>query len=94
MVVNGDVACVETHRRNLTDWLDWMGLMSTGHWSQLDRYIGYYQSYSDSHDTYDADTDMQTETQNVGCAVAQAVKRLRTGEFKQPDRQVRSPRPK
>jgi len=94
VVVHGDVAGVETHRRNLTEWLDWMGLIPAGHWSQLDRYIGYYNPYFDSHDTYDTDTDVQTEIGNVARAVVQAVKQLRAGELKQPDRRVKPSRPK
>ena len=94
VVVHGDVAGVEVHRRNLTDWLDWMGLIPAGHWARLDRYIGYYQPYFDSHDTYDADLDVQTETENVGRAVAEAVRQLRAGTLKPPDRGVRPPRPK
>jgi multimeric flavodoxin WrbA len=30
VVVHGDVAGVEPHRRNLTDWLEWMGLIDSG----------------------------------------------------------------
>jgi len=42
VVVHGDVAGVESVRRNLCDWLDWMGLIEAGTQSRLDRYIDYY----------------------------------------------------
>ena len=38
LVVHGDVAGVEAQRRNLADWLDWMGLVDAGQLSRLDRY--------------------------------------------------------
>ncbi|MBL8741175.1 MAG: flavodoxin family protein, partial [Myxococcales bacterium] len=40
VLVHGDVAGVEAGRRMLGDWLGWMGLVSAGGKSQLDRYIG------------------------------------------------------
>ena len=94
VVVNADVACVETHRRNLTDWLDWMGLMSTGHWSQLDRYIGYYEPYFNSHEALDKDTAIQEEVRNVARSVVVAIEELRAGRLSQPDKQIKSVRTK
>ena len=44
-VVHGDVAGLEAHRRNLTDRLDWMGLVDAGAAAKLDRYSGYYGPY-------------------------------------------------
>lgn len=93
-VVHGDVAGVEAHRRNLTDWLDWMGLIPAGAAATLDRYIGYYEPYYNSHDTLDADKDVQEEAKNVARAVASAVVELRAGRLKQPDRKLKRPRPK
>jgi len=94
VVVHGDVAGVEPHRRNLTDWLDWMGLIDAGTAARLDRYIGYYGLYCDSHEALDQDTSVQQETRNVAHAVVQAVKQLRTDALKQPDSMVTSPRTK
>ncbi len=94
VVVHGDVAGVEAHRRNLTDWLDWMGLIDAGSAARLDRYIGYYEPYYNSHEALDKDTAVQEETRNVARAVVQAVRQLRSGELSQPDRQVKAPRPK
>ena len=94
VVVHGDVAGVEAHRRNLTDWLDWMGLIPAGGQATLDRYIGYFEPYYNSHDTLDEDLDVQEEARNVARAVAQAVVELRAGRLKQPDEKLKRPRPK
>ncbi len=94
VIVHGDVAGIEPHRRNLTDWLDWMGLIDAGAASRLDRYIGYYEPYFNSHDALDADEAVQQEARNVATAVSRAVKQLRAGELIQPDDGLRTPRPK
>ncbi|MDM0109996.1 flavodoxin family protein [Variovorax sp. J22R24] len=94
VLVHGDVAGVESLRRNLCDWLDWMGLVDAGFQARLDRYIGYYEPYATSHDALDQDTNMQEETRNVARAVARAVGDLRTGKLSVPDRALTRPRPK
>ncbi len=94
VVVHGDVAGVESHRRNLTDWLDWMGLIAAGKAARLDRYIGYYEPYYNSHDALDADTAVQEEVRNVARAVVAAATQMRAGELAQPDRAILPPRPK
>ena len=94
VVVHGDVAGVESHRRNLTDWLDWMGLIPAGAAAALDRYIGYYEPYYNSHEALDADDGVQEEARNVARAVVQAVALLRAGRLPQPDMTLKTPRPK
>ena len=94
VVVHGDVAGVEVHRRNLTDWLDWMGLIDAGAAARLDRYIGYFEPYYNSHDALDADAAVQEEVRNVARAVVNAVRELRAGRLSRPDSGVRPPRPK
>ena len=94
VVVHGDVAGVEAHRRNLTDWLDWMGLIDAGAAAKLDRYIGYYEPYFNSHEALDKDTAVQEEACNVARSVVQAVTELRAGRLSQPDKQVKVPRAK
>ena len=94
LVVHGDVAGVEAHRRNLGDWLDWMGLVRAGSAAVLDRYIGYYGPYYNSHDALDADADVQEEVRNAARAVVAGVRQLREGTLAQPDRQLQRPRPK
>jgi multimeric flavodoxin WrbA len=94
VVVHGDVAGVEEHRRNLTDWLEWMGLIDAGVAAKLDRYIGYYEPYYNSHDTLDKDKAVQEEARNVARSLVRAVKELRAGRLSQPDKQVKRPRTK
>ena len=94
LVVHGDVAGVENQRRNLSDWLDWMGLIDAGSKARLDRYIGYYAPYATSHEALDRDTGVQEETRNVARAVAAAIADLRAGRLRSPDRGLAPPRPK
>lgn len=92
LVVHGDVAGIEATRRGLSDWLDWMGLIDAGSKARLDRYIGYYESYADSHATLDRDTAVQEEVRNVARAVASAVVDLRAHSLSTPDAGLKSPR--
>ena len=94
VVVHGDVAGIESTRRSLSDWLDWMGLVDAGPTALLDRYVGYYESYADSHEALDKDTAFQEEVRNVARAVAAAVAAVRSGKLLQPDRRLANPRPK
>ena len=94
VVVHGDVAGIEGVRRGLSDWLDWMGLIDAGANSRLDRYVGYYESYAESHEVLDKDEAFQNEVRNVAKAVANAVEQLREGTLRQPDANLKKPRPK
>ncbi len=94
VAVHGDVAGIESHRRNLSDWLDWMGLVRAGAKATLDRYIGYFEPYCDSHEALDRDVAVQEEVRNVARAVVAAVAQLRAGKLELPDRDLRNPRPK
>jgi multimeric flavodoxin WrbA len=94
VVVHGDVAGVEDHRRGLTDWLTWMGLVEAGSNATLDRYIGYFAPYFNSHDALDKDQAVQEEVRNVARAVVSAVKALRAGRLGLPGTPLKVPRPK
>jgi len=94
LVVHGDVAGIEGTRRSLSDWLNWMGLVDSGSFGQLDRFIGYYESYAQSHDVLDRDAVFQEEVRNVARAVALAVQDVRSGRVIPPDARLRDPRPK
>ncbi|HBZ06675.1 flavodoxin family protein [Massilia sp.] len=94
LVVHGDVAGIEGTRRSLSDWLNWMGLVDSGSFGQLDRFVGYYESYADSHETLDRDTAFQEEVRNVARAVALTVDDLRAGRVVPPGGRLRAPRPK
>ncbi|MEY4564698.1 MAG: hypothetical protein RLZZ618_3975 [Pseudomonadota bacterium] len=94
VVVHGDVAGIEVHRRNLTDWLDWMGLVDAGAGARLDRYVGYYESYAGSHEALDRDKAFQEEVRNVAHAVVNAIAQVRSGRLSRPDALLERPRPK
>ena len=94
VVVHGDVSGVESVRRALCDWLDWMGLVSAGSLARLDRFIGYYEPYATSHEALDRDVGVQEEVRNVARALANAVARLRAGDLEESDDKLREPRPK
>jgi multimeric flavodoxin WrbA len=94
LIVHGDVAGIEGVRRSLSDWLEWMGLISSGSFGQLNRFIGYYDSYADSHETFDADHAVQEEARNVARAVAIAVGEVRAGRVAVASQPLKQPRPK
>jgi multimeric flavodoxin WrbA len=94
LVVHGDVAGIEGLRRGLADWLDWMGLIDAGKQSALDRYVGYYESYAESHEVLDKDEAFQEEVRNVARSVAVAVKQLRSGALHKADEGITPARPK
>ena len=94
LVVHGDVAGIEGVRRGLSDWLDWMGLIDAGASARLDRFIGYYETYAESHQALDRDLALQEEVRNVARAVAVAVSELRLGKLRSPDAGLMKPRPK
>lgn len=94
LAVHGDVAGIEGTRRALSDWLNWMGLVDSGSFGQLDRFVGYYESYAESHEALDRDTAFQEEVRNVARAVALTVADLRAGLVAPPGARLRNPRPK
>jgi multimeric flavodoxin WrbA len=94
LVVHGDVAGVEGQRRALQDWFDWMGLIDGGSFARLDRYIGYYDSYAQSHEALDRDSAVQEEVRNVARAVLAGVGEARAGRLARPGRDLAAPRPK
>ena len=94
VVVHGDTAGTEVLRRILSDWLTDMGLVSSGHAAELDRFVGYYEPYATSHDDLDADKPFQEEVRNAARALVAAVKLQRKGKLVAADAGLRDPRPK
>jgi len=94
LVVHGDVAGVESVRRALSDWLDWMGLIESGFRARLDRYVGYYEPYATSHQLLDEDRGFQEEVRNVARALAATVREVRAGKVRRADAKLKMPRPK
>jgi multimeric flavodoxin WrbA len=94
VVVHGDVAGIEEVRRSLVDWLSWMQLIQAGLAGALDRYIGYYEPYATSHDSFDRDEAVQEETRNAARSLAELVLQLRSGRYRAPDAGLEPPRKK
>ena len=94
LIVHGDVAGIEGSRRGLSDWLDWMGFIDAGPQARLDRYIGYFEPYATSHETFDRDLAVQEESRNVARAVTKAVVELRAGRLQAVQPKLERPRPK
>jgi multimeric flavodoxin WrbA len=94
LVVHGDVAGIETVRRSLSDWLDWMGLIDAGFGARLDRMLGYYEPYATSHEALDRDVALQEEVRNVARGVIKTVRDVRAGRHRMASDTLEPPRPK
>lgn len=81
VVVHGDAAGVENLRRMLVDWLTDMHLVAAGPSSQLDRYLGYYQSYAESHEAFDRDTALHEEVRNAARELSMKINSIRSEAF-------------
>jgi hypothetical protein len=64
-----------------------------GHAAAVGRYIDYYGLYATSHDALDRDSAFQEEVRNAARALASQLSLLRNGR-KEPDDDLREPRPK
>jgi multimeric flavodoxin WrbA len=93
VVVHGDAAGAESLRRGLSDWLQDMALVPSGHASSIDRYVGYYEPYATSHDELDADAAFQEEVRNAARALSNKIRAVREGAS-EPDARLANPRPK
>ncbi|MGE0564619.1 MAG: flavodoxin family protein [Pseudolabrys sp.] len=94
VVVHGDAAGTENLRRILSDWMEDIGLIPSGHLGHIDRYVGYLTPYATSHDDLDADTDFQEDVRNAARALVEAVKLMRKGKLVPPDHGLHEARPK
>jgi multimeric flavodoxin WrbA len=94
VVVHGDAAGVENLRRILTDWLEDIGLIASGHKSHIGAYIGYLGTYAESHADLDEDSGMQADVKTAAQALVNAVKLLRAGKLTPPDAELHEARPK
>jgi multimeric flavodoxin WrbA len=94
VVVHGDAAGTENLRRILSDWMEDIGMIPSGHLGHIDRYVGYLAPYATSHEDLDRDVDFQEDTRNAARALVQAVRDRRSGKLQPPDRGLREPRRK
>ncbi len=93
IVVHGDVEGACGARRALQDWLTWMGLVAAGAPAVFERYVGYYESYAESHEALDRDQALMEETRNAARALMEAVAETRNGHVS-PGSDLTPPRPK
>lgn len=78
LVVHGDSEGAQGVRHLLHDWLLGMGLVDSGPFGLVDRYIGYYKPYATSHAELDgADRALMEETRNAARALVEQVARVR-----------------
>lgn len=94
VVVHGDASGIENLRRILTDWMEDIGMIPSGHLGHIDRFIGYLKPYATSHDELDEDRDLQEDVRNAARALIEAVKLRRAGRLPQPDAGLHEPRQK
>jgi multimeric flavodoxin WrbA len=88
------LAGLEGSRRALSDWLDWMGFIDAGFQARLDRFIGYYEPYANSHEALDKDFPLQEEVRDVARSVIKAVVELRAGRLQYVQPTLQRPRAK
>ena len=79
VAVHGDASGVEHVRQMLCEWLGWLGFISSGQASLLDRYIGYFKPYATSHEDLDKDEAVFEEVRNVARSVSRGVTLIREG---------------
>lgn len=77
VIVHGDTVGATDVRRALVDWLQDLQLESVAHEAELDRYIGYYESYAESHEHLDKDKYIQEEVAVAAELLLKAVKKER-----------------
>ncbi|MFO1091294.1 MAG: flavodoxin family protein [Hyphomicrobiales bacterium] len=94
VIVHGDAAGPENLRRILVDWLSDLGMIPAGRHGQIDAFIGYLESYAESHFFLDKDVGLQEDTRSAATALIHAVRQLRSGNLVQPDDGLRESRPK
>jgi len=81
IVVHGDTEGAENARRGLSDWLKSMELQSAGALAEIDRYVGYWKKYTESHVDYDQDIGLQGEVRNAALTLREAVLAQREGRL-------------
>lgn len=94
VVVHGDAAGAENVRRSLTDWLTDMELISAGPRATFERYIGYNESYAQSHEHLDKDKALMKEVEVAATMLGRQIEILRTGKFNATDEDLPKPNDK
>ena len=84
VIVHGDTIGAEGLRRNLSDWLTDMNLVSAGSMAEKDGYIGYEKPYAPSHDDLDDDEAFQQDVRSAATTLANAIMLQAQGNYMQP----------
>ncbi len=85
VVVHGDSTGIGDVRRNLVDWLNDLQLIQAGSGGVLDRYIGYYGTYAESHDELDKNKDFMIELETAAASLVRQIEMNRSARYVQPD---------
>lgn len=94
VIVHGDAAGVDQLRMNLSSWLKDMQMIPAGLFSELSRFIGYYEPYALSHEALDKDKALQQEVQQTAAGLAKAVRAKHAGQLESLMPDFKEPRPK
>lgn len=94
VLVHGDTQGVDELKNSLQSWLSEMMLIPAGEVAQLSRYIGYYESYAESHQALDKETALWEELTNACQALALNLKALRSEKLESYKANFNDPRPK
>lgn len=94
VAAHGDAAGPENLKHMLADWLTDMGLIQAGPSGVLDTWIGYYRPYATSHEDLDRQPETFAEVTNAALSLVEIVSQIRSGQYRPPDRDLRSPRQK
>lgn len=86
VVTHGDSEGVGLVKHVISSWLLDLGLVPAANQATLDRYIGYYELYADSHAALDADPELLKEVSLAAELLGQRVHEL----MKYPRNQARS----
>lgn len=85
IVVHGDSAGTDDVRRNLTDWLNDLKLIQAGSGGVMSGYIGYYDTYAESHDDLDGSPDFMTEVETAAASLVKQIEFNRAHRYYPPD---------
>lgn len=94
VVVHGDALGADDLKNSLTSWLDEMMLISSGTYGKVARYIGYYETYAESHEAYEKDQNIQKEVILAARALALNVTAQRQNKLQSQIPHLDDPRPK
>jgi multimeric flavodoxin WrbA len=72
-VVHGDAEGAREARNSLVGWLTSLELKSAGEQGELDRYLGYWKPYANSHAELDADLALEEEVRNAARTLRGAI---------------------